>query len=366
MKIKEIQNKESWEKFLSKIEEKTFLQSWNWGEFNQKMGHKIWRLGIFENSELLGVALVLKIKARRGTFLFVPHGPLVYSENLETQTINDKPQRPASPQTESPNIKFQILNILLNELEKLSKQEKASFVRIAPIWERNEKNAKIFKDLNFRQAPIHMHPELSWQLDISPPEEELLMNMRKTTRYLIKKAKKNHGISIKQSSDPEDLEIFNQIYEQTAKRHRFAPFSLKYVKTQFEAFLPDNQIRLFLGEDNGKTIVASVAVFWQGISFYHHGASLPSDEPVSYLSQWEIIKEAKKQGCRAHNFWGIVDPASLSPEEVKKHPWQGLTLFKKGFGGYEKPYVRTQDYIVSKKYWRNFLIESIRKKIRRL
>lgn len=33
------------------IEEKTFLQSWNWGEFNKMMRDKIWRLGIYESSK---------------------------------------------------------------------------------------------------------------------------------------------------------------------------------------------------------------------------------------------------------------------------------------------------------------------------
>ena len=216
MEIEEIKNKEKWENFILGIEEKTFLQSWNWGEFNQKMGHKIWRFGIFENSELLGTALVLRIKAKRGTFLFVPHGLLVYNKNSKSQNINDKSQGPIGQQAKSANFKSQVLGALLNELKKLAKQEKASFIRIAPIWERNEGNRKIFRDLGFRQAPIHMHPELSWQLDISGSEEEILMNMRKTTRYLIKKARKNRSISVRQSLDPKDLEIFNKIYEQTA------------------------------------------------------------------------------------------------------------------------------------------------------
>lgn len=32
MEIKEIKNKTLWEEFLMKVEEKTFLQSWNWEE----------------------------------------------------------------------------------------------------------------------------------------------------------------------------------------------------------------------------------------------------------------------------------------------------------------------------------------------
>ena len=48
MEIKEIKNKSEWESFLIRCVKKTFLQSWNWGEFNEKMGSKIWRIGVYE------------------------------------------------------------------------------------------------------------------------------------------------------------------------------------------------------------------------------------------------------------------------------------------------------------------------------
>ncbi len=37
MFIKEIKNKIQWEDFLKGCEEKTFLQSWNWGKFNEEI-----------------------------------------------------------------------------------------------------------------------------------------------------------------------------------------------------------------------------------------------------------------------------------------------------------------------------------------
>ena len=41
-----------------------------------------------------------------------------------------------------------------------------------------------------------MHPEITWELDIRKPEENLLKEMRKTTRYLIRQAEKNPDIKI--------------------------------------------------------------------------------------------------------------------------------------------------------------------------
>lgn len=331
MEIKEIKNKNVWEGFLLECEEKTFLDSWNWGEFQRLEGNKIWRLGVYDNNELVACALVIKIVAKRGTFLFLPHCPVGKSKTL---------------------------GVLTNKLKEVAKKEKASFIRVAPIWEKNEENIKVFRDLGFRDAPIHMHPEVTWELDITSSEEELLMMMRKTTRYLIKQALKNSNIEIVKSQNIKDLEKFNEVYCATARRHKFVPFSPNYLKNQFLCFSPDNQILIFLGEYNGKIISSAIAVYWQGIGFYHHGASLSEYNkiPVSYLLQWEAIKEAKRRGCVLYDFWGYVDP-KIQP----KHPWAGPTFFKMGFGGRAYEYVKTQDYPLSSKYWLIYLFEKIRR-----
>jgi len=350
MVVKEIDNKEVWENFLEKCPEKTFLQSWNWGEFNSKMGEKIWRFGIYNEGKIIAVAFAFKISARRGTFLFVPHGPVT----LEELGGKDKKE---------------LLAILLLELNEIAKKEKACFVRISPIDEETDENELIFEDLGFRKAPIHMHPEVTWELDITPSEDELLMNMRKTTRYLIRQAEKNPDVQIIKSENPEDLKLFWPVYRETAKRHNFVVFSEKYLQTQFNSFIGDKQILIFLGKYKDKVVSSAIFVFWQDTCFYHHSGSLSKHNkiPVSYLLQCNAIKEAKARGCRAYNFWGIA-PGVTSETDAQKsnHPWAGLSLFKMGFGGYKKNYVSTQDFVLSKKYWINYIIERIRKKIRGL
>ena len=357
--IKEITQKEVWEGFLIECKEKTFLDSWNWGEFQRKMGNKIWRFGIYKKNEnLLALALVIKIKAKRGIFLFVPHGPV----------IRTLPRPFSGNSVESGSWQSQeLLRFLVEKLKEIAKEENCSFVRISPILARNEENIKIFKNLGFREAPIHMHPELTWELDIRAPESELLMNMRKTTRYLIRQGVKNKDIEIVQSRKTEDIKRFNELYQQTAYRHHFTPFSLRYLQNEFLAFNPDNQISIFLGRYKGEIISSAMIIFWQGTAFYHQGASSHKypKVPVSYLLQWEAIKEAKKRNCKIYNFWGIapitIENCKLKIENLKGHPWYGLTLFKMGFGGYKKEYVKTQDFVISKRYWLNYIVEKIRK-----
>jgi lipid II:glycine glycyltransferase (peptidoglycan interpeptide bridge formation enzyme) len=350
MEIKEIINKEEWEEFLSNCTDKTFLQSWNWGDFNLAQGSKIWRLGAFNGVNLLAIALVVKIAARRGTFLFVPHGP-VFAKGLALKDKKD------------------ILELVLLHLSESVKEERASFVRIAPILDASEENENIFIDLGFRRSPIHMHPEVTWELNIDKPEEQLLLEMRKTTRYLIRQAEKNSDIEIIKSNNIEDLKLFWPAYKDTAKRHHFVVFSEKYLEREFNSFAPDDQIMIFLGKYKDKVVSASIFVFWQDRCFYHHSGSLSKYNkiPVSYLLQWEAIKEAKRRGCRVYNFWGISPDIKTEQDAVKsKHPWAGLSLFKMGFGGSKKEYVETQDLILSSRYWINYIVETIRKRKRNL
>lgn len=349
MEVRNINNKEIWENFLLQCPAsaeasageggKTFLQSWNWGEFQKEMGNKIWRLGIYDKENLICVALVSKIIAKRGTFLLIQH---LHSVALAKATK-----------------KQEILNTLLEELKKIGKEENCSFIRTNPLWERNNENKEILKNLGFIEAPMHANAyESSWKLDIKPSDEDLLKGMRKTTRYLIRQAQKDENIEIFQRWDISDVEIFNKIHLEVVKAQKFIPFSLDYFKKEFSAFQPDDKITIFFAKYKGEIAAASYVVFWSNIAFYHHAALLPKYHkfPLSYLLQWEAIKEAKKRKCVLYDFWGYIDP-----EKQPKHPWAGPTLFKMGFGGKAFEYVKTQDFPLSKKYWLTYIFENARK-----
>jgi len=334
MEIREIKNKDIWEDFLREEKEKTFLQSWNWGEFQERMGNKIWRVGVFEEEKPVAIALVSKVSARRGKFLLIQHGPSIK---------NSKPQA---------------LDLLLEELKKIAKTERASFIRMNPLWERNSENQDLLKKFGFREAPMHANAyEATWKLDIGS-EEELLKNMRKTTRYLIRQTLKNQDITIEKSEKTEDAREYVKLNAEVAERQKFVPFSSEFIRNEFEVFLKDNQILLFLGKYKGELAAAAMVLFWSGMAFYHQAASRSKYARFSipYSLLWEAIKEAKKRDCLLFDFWGYVDP-----QKQKKHPWAGPTLFKMGFGGEVREYVKTQDLPLSKKYWLTYLFEAFRK-----
>lgn len=254
---------------------------------------------------------------------------------------------------------LEMSEILLKKLKEIAKSENCSFIRVAPLMKRSEDNKKLFEDLGFRESPMHANAyEATWKLDITLSEEELLANMRKTTRYLVRQAEKNQDITIEKSDKPEDIEIYQKLNLAVAGYQKFTPFSLQFVKNEFEVFAKDNRALLFFGKYKGEVAASALVIFWSGIGFYHQAALAPKYHkiPIAYLLQWEIIKEAKGRGCRLYDFWGYVDP-KVQP----KHPWAGPTLFKMGFGGRAYEYLKTQDLPLSKRYWATYLFEKLRK-----
>lgn len=338
-KILPIAEEHVWEGFLQQLQPHTFLHSWKWGMQYQLSGSKIFRLGVYAGDKLVGVALLIQILARRSAFLLCPHGPLILGD--AEQDV--------------------ILGMLAKESVKIAIQERCDFIRFCPLTKKSEKNTQVYKGLGFKDAPIHMHPELSWILDVTKPEQELLKEMRKTTRYLIKKTEKE-GVEIIQSVDPNDIELFWPIYQATVDRQHFTPFSKQYLRQEFEIFSKDQQAAFFFAKYQGEVTAAAIIIFYNGSAFYHHSGSIHKFEKInaSYLLQWRVIQEAKGRQCRLYNFWGIA------PENKPKHPWVGLSLFKKGFGGFAEEYIHAQDKPLRLKYWLNYLIETARRKKRGL
>src|SRR3989344_2601635 len=278
----------------------TFLQSIAWEKFNQAMGSKTWRVD--------GV-LVIKIVARRGTYLLVPHA------------------------TKFPE-----------QIIVLGRSERCNFIRVCPLMPDTPENRLQFKSLKFKRAPIHVHPEFSWLLNIDQPDEVFFVGMRKTTRYSIKKAQKD-GIMTEISTNPNDIERFWKLYKQTAERQQFVPFSKEYIEMEFRAF--GEQAFWVFSEH-----AAAMIVMTEDEAFYHHGAST-HHPTASYAVQWAAIQEAKRRGKVFYNFWGVWDNPN--------HPQWGLSQFKRGFGGFQESYVPTQDLPLRARYWFNYIIEQARK-----
>ncbi len=160
-----------------------FLQSWLWGNFQQKLGRKIWRLAIRENGKIIVQALIIKNQLPLGfSYLYCPRGPL-FQDNYNKEG----------------------LELLINKIKYIAIKEKAFFFRIEPL----EKIDFIF--LN-RKIPS-IQPNQTTIMDLSLPEDEILKKMHSKTRYNIHLAKRK-GVTIHES---DDIECFWDLLKRTTK-----------------------------------------------------------------------------------------------------------------------------------------------------
>lgn len=331
---KEITDKNIWEKFVLIYREANFLQSWNWGQFHQNLQKKIYRIGYYDREKLVGVMLGIIEKAKRAKYLTVPGGPLLHN-------------------------RFDVFKKIIMEI---ARAENCSFARIRPQLLENEKNNQLFADLGFKMAPMHLHAEVTRQLDLTKSQDTLLSEMRKTTRHEIKKAIKL-GIKIIISKNLKDIDQFYILQSQTAKRQGFVEFDKKFLTEQFAVFVKDNQVALFTAFLGKKKLAQAFIIFYGEEADYHYGASTPDGRkyPGAYLIQWEAIKEAKRRGMKRYNLWGV------SPEGETSHRFYGVSVFKRGFGGEDVAYLHARDLIINPVTYKiNWLIETIRRKSRRV
>lgn len=337
MLVKEIKNKIEWENFLLKQTNTLFVQSWSYGEFYQATGEEFWVFGIYnETDEIIGGSLVVSVHAKRGNFLYLPYGPILPKEKTE-----------------------EAINALTNFIQTFAKEKRGfDFIKASPFMDDTAENKTMFKKSKFNDAPLHILAETTWLLDLSKTEDELLQEMNKNHRNLIRRCMRD-GVKIEKNKNPESLKNFLQIYDTTAQRHKFHKFSDTYVTKEFEAFARNDQALILSATLPDGTLDSSAIIMYYGnMAAYRHGASLNTDKklPTSYLIQWEAIKEAKARGMKWYNFWGIA------PDNAPKtHPFFGITHFKKGFGGAQKDLLHCQDLPLTGKYYFNWLVETIRK-----
>lgn len=329
LRISEVKEKSLWEDFLLHYRSTALFQSWLWGDVQRDLGVRVWRFGLYEESTLVGIFQIHKTVARRGSFLHIRHGPIFTIETREYWTV------------------------VMEYVKKLARIERVWFVRVSPQIENSEDHRMMLSSFGMKPSAIHaMDGEYCWILDLTVSEDELMKSMRKTTRYEIKKAQAL-GVTVEKSNDPHDLVHFQKLYDQTSSRHGFVQH--KGIIQEYRAFVKEDNALLLLGSYEGQICAAALILFYGGQAIYHHGASCITKAPVSYLVQWEAIKEAKNRGMNVYNFWGIA------PENSLNHPWRGHSLFKKGFGGRTISFLHAHDAPISPFYGISCGVETVRK-----
>ncbi len=330
LQIREISDPQTWSTLLENHPYNYFLQSWAWGKFQKEgLGKKVFRLGFFQNDTLVGVCLAIEEISRFGGFVYAPRGPVI---NWADKSLRQQ---------------------VLSELARYFLNQNYLHLRLdPPVLLEQKETIEDFQSAKFRQAVKSVQVERCWVLDlVGANEEELIKNMRKNTRYYIKKGEKA-GLKVTFSDNLADIFDFTKMLEQMSTRKGFNSISSEYLHKQFQFLAPSGIQKLVKVDFEGKTLGMSLMSYYGEEASYLHAATTEDIQKLepSYYLQWESIRYAKQLGLKRYNFWGV-----LSEKDYQKgHPRYGYSNFKRGFGGRMEEYMRTQDYVYKPLFYQLF------------
>ena len=301
------------------------LQSWSWGEFREKLGQKIIRLGKFQDNELIeGIQISIhQIPGTKWTIGYCPRGIIPDKEWIEA---------------------------VKSEVKKYN----CIFVKFEPDALKGlalELQGQAFIDLGLRPGKSLFTP-FTFQLNLEKSEDELLAGMKPKTRYNIKLAEKKEVIVEEDNSD-EAFEAFQKLTEETTSRQHFYVHGRKYRQLMWKTMKSAGIAHLLVAHfsdprsmihDPRSILSAWIIFIFNGVGYYPYGASSSQHRELmaSNLLAWKALLLAKKSGCKLFDFWG-----SLEPEPDPKNPWYGFHRFKEGYGGRLMEFVGTWDLVLN-------------------
>lgn len=362
MEIREAISPEQWDAFVASKPESQFLQSYALGEFQKEVGRRAVRIAVAENGNILGVAQCI----------FTQHGLGVSSFALYRGPIID--------QSLSPNTFQECFHKLMSRVVEVGRECRATYIHWEPTFAQNSPEAVMAKGLGGWVSVGSSQPRDSLLLrlvdttPLRPPPtvggglgggtEGMLSRMHEKTRYNIRLAERK-GVRVEHGTSPEFIENFLRLSYITAKREKIHIHSDAYYRKMIEVLGEKGMVGVwvaFLGltpaapspfaESNGEgvggedrqALAVNIVISFGDTMTYVHGASSNENRNLMapHLLQWKQIEWAVEQGRKWYDFWGIA------PNDDPKHPWAGITRFKRGFGGEEQHYDPARDLPIAK------------------
>lgn len=284
-----------------------FLQSWEWGEFQKSVGETVRRETHEEAGEVVGVAQWIDRKVSLfGAYSFCPKGPIG-----KVPFVSDK-----------------------------------IFVRIEPSDRAHLLHATKSIDVN----PAH-----TLITDLRQSEEELLAGMHEKTRYNIRVAER-HGVQVDLHHGSFD-DVW-PLFSQTSQRGDFRLHTKSYYQKMLQTTHNEMIVFCAIAQKSGTVLAATIMVDFGDTRTYLHGASSHEHRNLMApaLLHWELMKDAKARGLKFYDWWGVAPesspPAGGGARRGGRHPWAGISRFKRGFGGEEVVSPGTNDIVLKPSRYR--------------
>lgn len=231
------------------------------------------------------------------------------------------------------------LKKVMQNLKEFAKQNNVFAIRIESELDRSNQT-KIEKYGLIKSRPI-MPNYSTITLDISQDLETVLTNMPQKGRYAIKRAERDRVTAKLVPATDQNCKIMFDLLAETAEG-QFEIRSFEYYKKFWQRFESKKYGQLFFAYHNKQIVAGAYAMIYGSKSTYKDGASIRKRTAygASHLLQWEVIKWAKSNGSKIHDFCG-----SPPSEEIENpgHKHYGIGLFKTAFNKKVTDYIGCYD-----------------------
>ncbi len=328
MQIKEIKNQEEWDELLKWMKRKSFLQSWQWREFQKYLGKDVKNLAIYQTEKLIGITLCIIENSRFEKYVYCPRGPLLVEDTVERSTQ------------------------VLGALKEYWSTKSVGSMKVDPAFIKGDEIANVPGEIGFRHSVNFVQSEHNWMIDLEGENEEDLFEWCKehgmSSNYptYIRRARKK-GVKIEFSKEKKDWDLFYTYLNMSAERKGFAVKSRKYHMGLWEYLdNEENILRLGIAKKDEKILaMIVVAVYGDEVStLYSAQTDTDSNLRATMLLRWECMLLGQKEGVKRFNNWGVL------PDEryEKGNPGYGYSHYKRSFGGYLESIERTYEYSFKK------------------
>jgi lipid II:glycine glycyltransferase (peptidoglycan interpeptide bridge formation enzyme) len=318
------------------------IQTWEWGDFQISQGHKVYRLGVFEDNKIISAYSV--------SFHQVPKTNYSIGTTLRGPVVDQE---------------------MINNIKKIAVDENAIFVKFEPdVYQKtfNELNQENTFNVDMHFPNMVVSPKVAFYpftfvVDLTKTETELFEKMHPKTRYNIKIANR-YGVKIEEKTDDAAFEIYLKLLFDTTKRQGFYLHTEKYHRDLWKTLKPTGIPRIMLASYNGEVLAAFMLFKMDDRLYYPYGASLDTHREVMAptLLMWESIKLGQNLGCKTFDMWGCLGPGAK-----EKDQGFGFHRFKQGFNGQLVQFVGTYDLIINETLYKTYnLIDKYRWKFLRL
>ena len=303
----------AWQGLLAGEPSGDFLHDWGWAAVAAHDGHPQRRYVLVEGDTPVALAAVQvrRIGLRR-SFWYVPHGPVTDFADPAAATR---------------------LRALVEGLVEEARDDHAVALRLEPRIESGAPEVAVLDELAHR-VPERLQVGQTRIVELGE-DDALLAGFDADTRYGVRRAARE-GVELHIVTDPADRSAVERLHELVRATQRRAGFRLPPLDrywTAWQALAAPGRACLVEARREGENLASGMLVTEGEQSFYLFAGSrreLPGESKhyASYAAQWAMMREARARGSRRHDLWG-VEPAGAGPD----HPWYGVGLFKKGFGG---------------------------------